>query len=77
MEKEKLTLYECNKDGWEKFMNENYAVAKGKLPPNPSLINKWLDMTFKKEGRDEFIEFLSKEGYISMMYFKIKINFIL
>ena len=67
IEMENCTLYECNKDGWNKFMNENFAVEKGKLPPDLSFINMWLDMSFKNEGRDEFIDFLSKEGYISII----------
>ena len=77
---ENSILYECNKDGWEKFINENYPVEKAELPADPSFLNNLLDVAFKREGRDEFIDFLSKEGYISMIItsFKIKIiiNFV-
>ena len=77
---ENSSLYECNKDVWEKFINENYPVEKGELPADPSFLNNLLDVAFKREGRDEFIDFLSKEGYISMIItsFKIKIiiNFV-
>ena len=41
---ENTILYECNKDGWEKFMNENYRVAKGELP-----LTCWMWLLKKKE----------------------------
>ena len=62
MENEKLVLYECNKDGWEKFMKENFQVEKGKLPPNPSFINNWLDMTFEKKEEMNLSSFCQKRA---------------
>jgi hypothetical protein len=61
-----MALYACNKEGWEKFMKERKFVEKGGLCSEREQINRFLDLVhFKNEGREEFIEFLASEGYIS------------
>jgi hypothetical protein len=60
-----MVLYDCNKEGWKKFMEEVFVVKKGGLSPERERIDDFLDLVnFKKEGRDEFIKFLAKEGYL-------------
>lgn len=68
-----MAVYECNEQGWEKFMKEKFRVEKGGLSSERKKIEYFLDLAnFKKEGRDGFINFLDKEGYLSKFWLLFK-----
>jgi hypothetical protein len=64
-----MALYDCTKEGWEKFTKEMFVVEKGGLWPERELIDEFLDLNhFKTEGRNELIKFLADEGYLRKFF---------